>query len=189
MPTPITNTDNEISAALGSLLHELSAGINAGNDARLERLAPNDLIAAAARAISEGNPEGFRFALPYHAANVVAALLIRAFPNSRETRFLFKEYNFVRLHFRNLFQKHEGACCCNDKAVMVLRKLLNFLLNGKRIEFEGKSEYTYAFPSVIFTTHEEIIEFFNALQDIKYGHGHAYVRQILALERHADEAH
>lgn len=175
-------SEDSIETNVALLLSELSAGIDAENAARLKTVASCNLITDAERAIAHRDPEGFRFALLYPLAGIVDALLKRAFPNSQEARFLFAEHAFVRVHFRNLFQEYEGSSCCNDKAGLVLRKLLEFYLNGKRIEFDKTAEYTYAIPTAIFTTHDAIVEFLDALQRLKRGYGDAYVGQMLKIK-------
>lgn len=177
-----TKPEDSIQTNIGILLSELSADIDTKNAAKLKTVASNAMISDAEHAIADRDPEAFRFALLYPFAGVVDALLKQVFPHSPEARFLFTEYAFVRSHFRNLFQKHEGSCCCNDKAGMVLRKLIQFYLDGTRIKFDQTAEYTYAIPTMIFTTHEAIIEFLEALQRLKAGYGDAYVSQILKID-------
>lgn len=177
-----TSAGEELSANIGDILSNLVAGMDSENDERLAALASNGLIATAEAAIADRDPEAFWYALEYRVSGVIRAMLRRSFPKSPEARFLFEEYSFVRCHFRNLFQKHEGSACCNDKAGMVLRKLLRFYLDGTPIVFDRTAKYTYALPTKIFTKHDEIVEFFNALRFLSCGRPDQFVEQLLSIE-------
>lgn len=185
MPEPETGrqpTKPEFDAAIGEVLSGIVARMDADDAAMLQGLEASPLIAAARKAAEAGDAQAFRFALPYRLDRLVDAVLKQAFPKSPDLRFLFGHDDMVRLHFRNLFQKYEGSACCADKAGTMTYALIAHFRAGKPIAFDPDARNSYAHPSRIFTTQDQILAFFRALQRLRYGHPEEYVAILNKLE-------
>lgn len=167
-------TPEDINNVLGSLL----AGIEEGSIAKYESMARSPALRAASEAVGRGDIDGFYFALTYPLSNLVDGLLARELPQSREAQFLFKHSQFVERHFRKLIEQYEGSACCADKSGVVLRKLLGFLKTGEAISFDYKQKYTFHLPALVFKTHAEIIEYFEAVQGLYYGNAEQFMQAV-----------
>lgn len=92
--------------------------------------------------------------------------------------FLFTHILFIRNHFSEMIQTIEGTICSTDKTHHILRKVASFFIEGKTIEFDLENEKAYWVPNKIFRSHNEVINFFNALYRLYYGHPQEYLQEI-----------
>jgi hypothetical protein len=51
-------------------------------------------------------------------------------------------------------------------------------MTENEISWDYSAEYTYHLPKQIFTTHSEIIEFFNGIHHLYYGNPDAYIKAM-----------
>lgn len=63
-----------------------------------------------------------------------------------------------------------------------MRSLADSLRNGKQISFDYGQQYTYHLPKMVFKTHVEIIEFFNALYRLYYGNFKPFIDAVHRIE-------
>ncbi|MBC8740474.1 hypothetical protein F6X40_27950 [Paraburkholderia sp. UCT31] len=171
-----------------NVLEGLLAGIHADNEQLFDTVAATPVVKDAVGKVSEGDLDGFYFALLYPLSNMVDGLLERELPLSREAQFLFKHSTFVESHFRRLIEKFEGSACCADKSRTILAKLLRFFNTGAEVSFDYTQKYTYHLPTKVFTTHHEILGFFAALQSLLFGRGEPYVAALGAIYTRMAEA-
>lgn len=127
-------------------------------------------------AINSNDPEAFYFALTCPVEDVIDGLLATEIPKSTSGQFLYRESEFVDRHFQSLFVLFEGSPCSADKSRAVVQCLARFFRYEKAIKFDYAQQYTYHLPKTIFTTHDEIIAFFEALKSLYYGRPEKYLK-------------
>jgi hypothetical protein len=66
--------------------------------------------------------------------------------------------------------------CCADKARTVMWAMLQNLVEGSHIQFDYCQEYTYHLPKQVFTTHGDIMEFFEALYALYHGKSEKFIQ-------------
>lgn len=126
----------------------------------------------------DGQAEQFHYSLPYRLEGVVDGLLQTAIPRKREAHFILMQYRFLNTHFKNILQRGEGMSCCADKSRTILDRLLQYYLTGKEIVFDPNEKYTFGHPTTVFTTHQEIVEFFEGLYGLYYGNPEGYLKAL-----------
>jgi len=126
----------------------------------------------------DGQPERFFHALPAPLERFVEGLLQSTLPGKREAHFLLRQYAFVKAHFQKVIQDREGACCSADKARSILRRLLQYYLTGKEVVFDPQEPFTFGHPETVFTSHQEIVRFFNGLHALYYGDPEPYLKAL-----------
>lgn len=93
--------------------------------------------------------------------------------NIDEIQFLIKNSKMIEHFLDNLFCKYEWNACSHDKTSFCMSRLLKFFFTGELINFdpyinEKWESYSYHIPKDILNTHDLIIEFFYAIQNIYY---------------------
>lgn len=116
-----------------------------------------------------GQPDAFFHALPSHLDRLLEGFLLTILPENREAHFILSRYSFLNSHFKKIIERREGSSCSADKSRTILSRLLQYYLNGQEVVFDPGEEYTFGHPTVVFTTHREIVEFFEALRNLYYG--------------------
>lgn len=125
-----------------------------------------------------GQAERFLYALPYPLERVVDGLLQTVIPGKQEAQFILQRYTFLNSHFENILQRREGMPCCADKSRTILDRLLQYYLTGKEVVFDPNEKYTFGHPTTVFTTHLEIVEFFEGLYGLYYGNPEGYLKSL-----------
>ncbi len=126
----------------------------------------------------DGQAEQFHYRLPYRLERVVDGLLQTVLPGKREAHFILQRYTFLNSHFKNIVKHREGMSCCADKSRTILHRLLQYHLTGKEVVFDPNEQYTFAHPTTVFTTHLEIVEFFDGLYGLYYGNPEGYLKAL-----------
>lgn len=158
-----------------NVLSGLLASIHEEQVSSFQEIANNPAVEKALNAIAARELDAFYFALPYPVSQTIEGLLRVAIPTSDCARFIFLHSNFIESHFQKLIVTYEGGACCADKSRTILRRLLAFYLKGERISFDWTQQYTYHYPKTIFTNHEDIVGFFEALRKLYYGNAPDYI--------------
>lgn len=164
-----------ITGALGALLEALSKG----DGSVYEAVADHPHIRESLETARARKYEEFYYALIYPFEQLVDAIVQKALPESHQAQFLMKNSEFVESHFVTLIKKYEGSACSADKSRAILSHLLVFFVTGKKIEFDYSQEYTYHLPKKIFTTHEEILGFFDGVQRLYHGRPDEYLKALM----------
>lgn len=175
--TDLTNTaiQDVLRGILGAVAQKQSDAANRLSD-----------LPAAQKAVDtakDGDFEGFNFSVLHPIGEAIDGFLAAAIPTSEAARFLMREQAFVERHFRRMIAQIEGSSCSADKAYAVMRGLFHFLVHGERIVFDASEQYTFHHPKVIFTTHEQIVGFFEALRELYYARPERYIRAVEATLR------
>lgn len=161
------------------------SGILASGDAErkaiYEQWADTPAARDAIAAIEKRNPERFYFSLTYPFKQVVDGLLNEAIPGQRKAHFLLTQHEFVRAHFRRIIEMKDGFACCADKTRAILSRLLAFYVTGKEIVFDPAEEYTFHHPKQVFTSHEAIVGFLDALYSLYHGVPGPYLEALKNL--------
>ncbi len=119
--------------------------------------------------------EEFYFGLMYPHEQFLKGLIQVEISKNREVQFLFLHSQFVERHFNKFIVDIEGSACSADKSRTILRRLLLWFDKGERIDWNYEQEYTYHLPKKVFTTHDEVIEFYNGVQNLYYGNYKLYL--------------
>lgn len=122
--------------------------------------------------------EDFYLLLIYPFEQFVSGLIRTEISKNDEMDFLFIHYNYVESHFVKLFEEKEGRACSADKSRTIIRSLFNWMKTGKKIEWNYEQEYTYHLPKKIFKTHEDIIQFYEAIKHLYYGNPKKYLEAL-----------
>jgi hypothetical protein len=165
------STANELKGFFDAML----SGIEDKNLASGETIAALPRVVEAVDHLREGDISRFHIRLMYPIDNTIDGVLAKEF-QSREARFLAKNYTFVEENFKSLIVKYEGSACSTDKSRTILRALFHFFVAGKKIVFDQSQQYTYHLPRYLFTSHEEILEFFDGLYRLYYGKSENFMR-------------
>lgn len=136
------------------------------------------LIKKAFELAQSGRYEEFYFALQYPFDEMVDALVDSAVLHGQEARFLMKHAQFVEGQFEKIIEKNEGSACCVDKSRFIMRSLFNHFTTGNEIELNRAQEYTYHLPKKVFTTHEQIVGFFDGVMRLYYGQYEPYIKAL-----------
>lgn len=97
---------------------------------------------------------------------------------NKEMDFFLIHSSFIQNNFRYWIEKKEGSACCSDKSRAIMKRLYNWFKDDKEIVFDKDEEYTYHHPKKVFTTHEEIVSFYDALHYLHYGNPNHYLSTI-----------
>ena len=128
------------------------------------------------------NIEGFNYILVWPYEGFLKGLICEKFGNSFDMRFLFLNNRFIQNYFRTIILKYEGSACSEDKVKTIMESLINYLKNGTPITWNYEAEYTFHLPKKIFTEHQQIIEFFEALKGLHSGKIEKYLQWTLVYD-------
>lgn len=92
--------------------------------------------------------------------------------------FLFQHVSFVQHHYEQYLEKIDGVACNADKSRFIIRSLSNFFITGEKIKINYDQEYTYHLPRNVFSTHDDILNFFNTLKILHSGNVMPYNQYI-----------
>jgi hypothetical protein len=108
-------------------------------------------------------------------------LLLSKLSADDRTEFLFMRAAFVEMHLERIIQDVEGRYAYVDKARYVLRRAASASALGTRINLGADDASEYWLPRKVFRTHEEIMEFVDALHSLYYGHADDFIQQSLMI--------
>lgn len=119
--------------------------------------------------------EDFFFALIYPYQKFLDGFISIHFSRNNNAQWLFTHHGYVENHFQKLIAMHEGTACCADKSRTIINALARWLKDGTEIVWNYEGEYTFHLPKKVFTTHESIALFFEALMSLYYGNPEKYL--------------
>lgn len=131
--------------------------------------------------VDVSSPEQFWHSFTYPVSKVISTLIKQEAVHKEELLFLYKRYSYINSHFRELFSNIEGGPCCADKSRTMILCLANYFKTGKDFELNYNQEYTFHLPNKILKTQEDILEYFNALWALYYGHSEKYLHQTIKI--------
>ena len=94
---------------------------------------------------------------------------------NKEMDFFLIHSSFIENNFRYWIEKKEGSACCSDKSRAIMKRLYYWFKEDREIVFDKDEEYTYHHPKVVFTTHDEIVSFYDSLHYLHYGNPNHYL--------------
>ena len=124
------------------------------------------------------NPNEFYYAILYPFDKFISGFLKSKIKANKDVQFIWRHFEFLDRHFRNLFEKYEGSDCCADKSRTIVNRLLKYYNDCDKIEFNYESEYTYHLPKKIFKNHDDIIQFYEGLKSLFYGRPDKYLEAL-----------
>lgn len=107
----------------------------------------------------------------------------RALPGRPEAQFILAHSRFVEWQFRSVIQTVEGSSCCADKTRTIVDALFGFYATDKRIEFDLSQKFTFGIPKEVFTTHEDIIEYFQGIYFLNSGQPEKFIAAYGKIRR------
>lgn len=135
----------------------------------------------------------FYFSLAYPFEKFLKGMIQNTFGGCyADIEFILLNSQFIKRHFVRLIEKVEGHACCADKSTAIINELIRFYETGQEIVWNYEQKYTYHMPKKIFTTHQDIISFYQSLVNLFYGNPTAYIKEYEKLsppplEREAEE--
>ena len=123
----------------------------------------------------DGKYEEFYF-LGLRDIESTGASIIRSVTKDKKAIFLLTNYDYCENHFEKILEVKEGSACCADKSRFIARSLANLFIKNKPIVIDYDQEYTFHLPKEIFTTQEEILDFFDAIMRLYYADSVRYIK-------------
>jgi hypothetical protein len=148
------------------------------DDSNKQEMEMYQKIIASSKIKSFKDPEEFYFMILYPWKKFVKGLLKTQLKDDNEVIFIFQNYTFIEANFQKLINDIEGMACCADKSGTLIKKLIKFYMTGETIQFDHTAKYTFNLPKVVFTDHDEIVEFYEALKSFHYGDGTKYIAAL-----------
>ena len=121
------------------------------------------------------DPETFYFKMLYPFEQFISGYIRTEITENYELIFLLLNGQFVERLFAAEIKKSEGFGCSADKSSAIIQGLANFFRTGSKIAWKYEGDYTYHLPKKVFTTHDSIIEYFNAIWRLYYGNSDKYL--------------
>jgi len=122
--------------------------------------------------------EEFFYMLIYPHQKFLKGLIDCEISKNDSVKFIYLHHNFIEYNFVKIIQDKEGSACSADKSRTIIRALCNWFIKGERIDWNYEQEYTYHLPKTVFNTHEEIIDFYNGLENLYYGNYKSYLEAL-----------
>ncbi|MFK5949540.1 MAG: hypothetical protein QM500_12310 [Methylococcales bacterium] len=163
-----------------SVISGLVGAFEKDNQESYQSVSQHQEVVNAVAAAKEGEAGDFFMCLLYPFSGFIDGLLSEV-TNSHKAQFFLKHGEFVERHFNELINKYEGMPCCSDKSRVIMRALIAFHMNGKKIAFNYEQEYTYHLPKIIFKDHNQIVDFADALHSLYYGHSELYIKSLAEI--------
>lgn len=138
---------------------------------------PSFDVLEAEKALSEFDLDAFDHVTQYEHEQRIGGLIRAVLPVGRTDELIALLSNY-RIHERTLarlFREHEGNACSSDKSRTVMASLAVYLAHGTPIAFDYTQRYTYHLPTKLLTTHEQIVGWYKAHQDLVYGNPTKYL--------------
>ncbi len=165
----------KLEGAIKSVVDGIFARVAEGNRVAFEGHAEREEIKKGVAALTSGDFGRYEYLVLHPLNQFTSGLAESVFPGSAKLQFLAREIAFFQRHLGETIKEIEGSSCYNDKTQRISRALLQFFLTGKEIAWDYSAEYTYSLPKKIFVTHEEIVEFFDAVHFLFYGRPDRYL--------------
>lgn len=125
--------------------------------------------------------EDFFFSLVYPHKQFLEGLIKTEISKNDDVCFILINSRYVESHFVQWIQQKEGGACSADKSRTIMRSLLKWFKVGQKIVWNYEQEYTYHLPRKVFTTHEDIILFYEGIKSLHYGNPQKYLESLKSL--------
>jgi hypothetical protein len=175
----MSKLEDNLKLVLGGIF----AKVSEGNRSAYQAMSDLGDIPKAVAALKAGDFGMYESLIFHPMEQFTSGLAESVFPDSNQLQFLAKEIKFFQRHLGQTIKEVEGWSCYNDKTQQVSGALLRFFLTGEAITWNYEAEYTYGLPKKIFVTHDEIVEFFEAIYSLFYGLPEKYLAFRATLER------
>jgi hypothetical protein len=186
--TPTEPHSEDIASSLGEVLSRLLQALRDSEQAAFRLAATQPWVVDAVERAKALEVDAYHYGFSQELARLESGLLDHVFPNQPQVQFIFSHLRFVELQFLAFIKKHEGDACSVDKARFLVDALLRHYLQGRRLSIDRNQQYTYHLPTKVFVEHNEMLDFFVAVQGLYYGRVHAYLACCAAIERRLESA-
>lgn len=174
--------NDKLSKQLGVIFNAILDSADKEEIESYQMLKELSLFQKATKALQSNNPELFYYEFLYPFEKVVSGLLkVEISNHSEKLGFLFLHSQWIERHFNFLIEKVEGSACCADKSRTIIKEIAQSLLLKTDIHFNYSQQYTFHLPTKIFTDHQSIMEFFDALHAFHWGNPRKYLHQMSIL--------
>lgn len=128
------------------------------------------------------DPCDFHIYLQYPYEQFLECLIDNQLKISMKAKYFLLNIHFFENHITRVIERIEGSTCSVDKSRTIVSGIYSFLAYDRKIEFNYEGEYTYHLPRQILKTHDEIIKYYEALDDLYWGKEIKYLEFLLTLK-------
>ena len=164
--------------ALATVCDAIMGHAYADDALALRKAAGHPAIEGAAQCLRDGDLSGFDRYLSEPSGKVARGLLAHALPGRHDAWFLVLNRRFIEAHFRWVIERKEGSGCCAEKTRAIINRLFRLLARDEPIVWDSAELFTFHHPLTVFTTQEEIVEFFHALRGLSHGNPERYLQVL-----------
>lgn len=126
----------------------------------------------------------FHHTFVYPHTKFLKGLLKSEVSKNDDVVFLFLNSRMIEQSFLFWIERIEGSASCADKSTTIVRRLIDFYANGTKIEWDYEQEYTFHLPKKVFTTHDGIVSFYQAIRFLSItGNPKKYLEVIQELTK------
>ncbi|PAC27813.1 hypothetical protein [Flectobacillus sp. BAB-3569] len=84
---------------------------------------------------------------------------------------------YVR-HFEHWIQRIEGSAFCHDRSTMLVDMLIAYYRKKQPMVFDYECKLSFCYPKTIFNTQQKVVEFYESVKQLRYGHSYNYIVYI-----------
>jgi hypothetical protein len=165
----------QITNAINSLFSGITAEKNEKGSELYNALKEHIDFGSATKALERGKANMFDHHLLRPLSSLVDGILYNNGIQDARLAFILKHGKFVERHFLTLIEQCEGSACSSDKSSTIMSRLVMHLMTGKHICPKEGDKLHYGHCSVIFTSDEDVLEFFDAIYALHYGKYNKYI--------------
>lgn len=125
--------------------------------------------------------ESFYFELIHPYRKFLKGLIKKEISNNSDIEFLLLNSTYVESHFATWIKQKEGWACSADKSRTIMSRLFSWFTSGAEIKWDYSQEYTFGFPKKVFTTHDDVIKFYESIKSLYYGNPQKYLDAIKTI--------
>lgn len=122
--------------------------------------------------------EEFYFGLIYPFHKFMKGLIETEISRKDKIKFLLLNSRFIENQFNKIIVDIEGSACSSDKSRTIMKRLYLWFNEEKRIDWDYQQEYTFHLPKKVFTTHDDVVSFYEAIENLYYGHYKNYLVEL-----------
>ena len=126
------------------------------------------------------NPEYFDLFINYRLKKILNLVLDKINEGSKvenKTKFIYLQYDFLKINIKQLIVDREGFSCSMDKTRTIIKMYLNYTITADIPEFTGEEKW----DEPKFGTYEEWIKYCDSLYGLYYGHTTEYLKALETL--------
>lgn len=124
------------------------------------------------------NTEEFYFGLIYPYEKFLKGLIQTEISRKERIKFLLLHSKFIENQFNKIIVDVEGSACSSDKSRTIMKRLYLWFNEDIRIYWDYDGEYTFHLPKKVFTTHDDVVSFYESIENLYYGNYKKYLIEL-----------